>query len=265
MCAAGERSEARVHSLPRLQANSDSEAVAWRKYPHEHPLHRDPRADAYVSSDAGVFYRTANEVRLCSEETVSTLKFGQLCKTIKNNVKNNEVVDDRALLKMYKNMVAELRQQLLEAETRGRTASVVRILDGEDGDAEDGIAEVDGQEDDRGSRVLRAEMAKLRKENAELRAQANVLQASAKEISDIESQKNAFEEYQRESQAAIDDERVKMESEKEVLAAERARILAEKTHLDEKVSARALMRPFSSLNGRTAAGGSTGNSARHVG
>ena len=169
---------------------------------------------------------------------MSTLKFGQLCKTIKNNVKNNEVVDDRALLKMYKNMVTELRQQLLEAETRGRTASVIRILDGEDMDGDDGgSGAADDHEDDRGSRVLRAELAKLKKDFAELRAQNSVLQISAKEMSDIESQKNAFEEYQRESQAAIDEERVKMESEKDILAAERARILAEKTHLDEKVNA----------------------------
>lgn len=33
------------------------------------------------------------------EETVSTLKFGQLCKTIKNNAKKNEVVDEKTLLK----------------------------------------------------------------------------------------------------------------------------------------------------------------------
>lgn len=46
------------------------------------------------------------------EETVSTLKFGQLCKTIKNNVKSNEVIDDRALMKQYKSTIAELKDQL---------------------------------------------------------------------------------------------------------------------------------------------------------
>lgn len=46
------------------------------------------------------------------EETVSTLKFGQLCKTIKNNVKSNEIIDDRALMKQYKATIAELKVQL---------------------------------------------------------------------------------------------------------------------------------------------------------
>ena len=34
------------------------------------------------------------------EETVSTLKFGQLCKSIKNSVKSNEIVDDKTLLRL---------------------------------------------------------------------------------------------------------------------------------------------------------------------
>ena len=36
-------------------------------------------------------------------------------------------MDDRALLKMYKNMVAELRAQLVDAETRGRTSSMISM------------------------------------------------------------------------------------------------------------------------------------------
>ncbi len=50
------------------------------------------------------------------EETVSTLKFGQLCKTIKNVVKSNaEAVDDKTLVKQYKTLIADLRSQLEEA------------------------------------------------------------------------------------------------------------------------------------------------------
>jgi len=33
------------------------------------------------------------------EETVSTLKFGQLCKSIKNSVKSNEIVDDKSIIR----------------------------------------------------------------------------------------------------------------------------------------------------------------------
>ena len=46
------------------------------------------------------------------EETVSTLKFGQLCKTIKNNAKKNEVVDEKTLLKQYRSKISELTHQL---------------------------------------------------------------------------------------------------------------------------------------------------------
>ena len=46
------------------------------------------------------------------EETVTTLKFGQLCKTIKNNVKSMEIVnDEQKLIREYKQMIHELRNQ----------------------------------------------------------------------------------------------------------------------------------------------------------
>lgn len=54
------------------------------------------------------------------EETVSTLKFGQLCKTIKNHVKNNDLLmDDRALIKQYRTTIAELRAQLEDLRSGG--------------------------------------------------------------------------------------------------------------------------------------------------
>ena len=54
------------------------------------------------------------------EETVSTLKFGQLCKTIKNIVKSNaEAVDEKTLMKQYKTMISDLRAQLEEAQAGG--------------------------------------------------------------------------------------------------------------------------------------------------
>lgn len=162
----------------------------------------------------------------CSDETVSTLKFGQLCKTIKNNVKNNEVVDDRALLKMYKNMVADLRQQL---QTSGRS----RVDSNYGLGLEDGDGSIDGG--DETSIKIRAELAKMRKENADLRSSVNSLQGTVKEASELEALKNSLDEYQRESQTAVDEERSKLEQEKEYLLIERTKILTEKTHLDEKV------------------------------
>jgi len=58
------------------------------------------------------------------EETVSSLKFGQLCKSIKNSVKSNDgAVDDKTLLRQYRNQITELKA-LLEATTSGMHASI---------------------------------------------------------------------------------------------------------------------------------------------
>lgn len=64
------------------------------------------------------------------EETVSTLKFGQLCKTIKNTVKSNEVVDDRMLIKQYKSTIQELRLQVnkLEGKILNNNSCLVYIM-----------------------------------------------------------------------------------------------------------------------------------------
>jgi len=46
------------------------------------------------------------------DETVSTLKFGQLCKTIKNKAKKNETIDEKTQLKQYRTQIAELKHQI---------------------------------------------------------------------------------------------------------------------------------------------------------
>ena len=42
---------------------------------------------------------TVTAAQMHHDETISTLKFGQLCKTIKNNARKNEVVDEKTLLR----------------------------------------------------------------------------------------------------------------------------------------------------------------------
>jgi hypothetical protein len=47
------------------------------------------------------------------EETVSTLKFGQLCKSIKNSVKSNDgAVDEKTLMKQYRATISDLKLKL---------------------------------------------------------------------------------------------------------------------------------------------------------
>lgn len=142
-------------------------------------------------------------------------------------MKNNEVVDDRALLKMYKNLVAELRAQLVEAETtRGRTSSVISGA-GVDAEGE--------EEESKANRELRSDLSKSKKEIEELKGTVHTLKQNVKEVQELEALKNSLDEYQRESEAAIEEERAQMEEEKEALQKQRALMLAEKTQLNEKV------------------------------
>ena len=50
------------------------------------------------------------------EETLSTLKFATRAKNIKQNVKKNEIVDDKMLLKKYENEIKMLQARLREME-----------------------------------------------------------------------------------------------------------------------------------------------------
>ena len=50
------------------------------------------------------------------DETISTLKFGQLCKTIKNHAHKNETVDDKTRLKVAQARITELTNELKEKE-----------------------------------------------------------------------------------------------------------------------------------------------------
>ncbi len=58
---------------------------------------------------------TVTAATMHHDETVSTLKFGQLCKTIKNNARKNEVIDEKTLLRQYRSKISELTHQLAVA------------------------------------------------------------------------------------------------------------------------------------------------------
>ena len=53
------------------------------------------------------------------EETVSTLKFGQLCKLIKNQVQSNIVYDDKAEIKKLRAIISDQKAKLEEFESLG--------------------------------------------------------------------------------------------------------------------------------------------------
>lgn len=62
------------------------------------------------------------------EETVSTLKFGQLCKSIKNTVKASDgLMDDKALIKQYRQSIAVGRRLVGVVSVRCLTVSVCGV------------------------------------------------------------------------------------------------------------------------------------------
>ena len=69
-------------------------------------------------------------------ESVSTIKFGVMCKSIKNNVRRNKVTDDKTLIKKYRIKMAEMRDELeqtrKEAEKQLREAVEAKKLAAEE-------------------------------------------------------------------------------------------------------------------------------------
>jgi hypothetical protein len=63
------------------------------------------------------------------EETVSTLKFGQVCKSIKNKAQSNEVMDEKGQLRALRAQVAELKASLDEAKEQLRSGGAVSNID----------------------------------------------------------------------------------------------------------------------------------------
>lgn len=62
---------------------------------------------------------TISPAPMFREETVSTLKFGQLCKMIKNQVQSNVVHDDKSEMRRLNVLVREQKLKIEELESRG--------------------------------------------------------------------------------------------------------------------------------------------------
>lgn len=207
------------------------------------------------------------------EETVSTLKFGQLCKTIKNNVKSNaDVVDDKTLVKQYRSMIADLRVQLEEAqlshvssdietstysrilnekvELENRVRSLESlILSGTAGiseadlvgliaktssrSAEDGYSP-EREDIDLSSRLLQEAQAELSRHSEKNLELQRRMQGMLQEYQEFEEAKRSFEEYQQESQQVLDDEKEKLDREKDALKTEQYKLLSERNSVEEK-------------------------------
>lgn len=68
------------------------------------------------------------------DETINTLKFASRAKRIRQKPVVNEVTDERALLRRYREEIAELKRQLALYESTGVSDEVE--MDGEEGEYE---------------------------------------------------------------------------------------------------------------------------------
>ncbi len=199
------------------------------------------------------------------EETVSTLKFGQLCKTVSNTVKKNEIVDDKVLIHQYKHIITELREQL-ELQSSGggpqyeeaikekerleeKVKSLEELLLSGSGQSfgDLGLNETDvtsslvGRGGGaatltllKGLNEAKAENAKLTEKLSELVKKKTLLETELADLNEFVEAKNTFDEYQREREQEIEDERNKLDKEKQTLQSDRYKILNERSSVEEK-------------------------------
>lgn len=62
------------------------------------------------------------------EESITSLKFGEMCKKIQNAATVNKIQDDKTLIKKYKLEILKLRSQLAPVAEGGGEVKVMEIL-----------------------------------------------------------------------------------------------------------------------------------------
>jgi centromeric protein E len=187
------------------------------------------------------------------EETVSTLKFGQLCKTIKNNVKSNEVVDERSLLKQYRSKISDLELKLEEYERGGGSGDNNPNWIKEKSELEATIQALkiggggDGEQIDNSTAFIEAlqeQKAENARQTAKISEQQRLitrLNTDLEEFNELDEAKTAFEEYQTSSASELEDLKVQVDNDKQSIQADRYKILSERANLEEKESRLAIL------------------------
>ncbi len=132
----------------------------------------------------------------CFAETLSSLKFANRAKNIRNNAKINEDVDQRALLRKYE---AELRTLRRELETKNKTVmdqEVVYKLEEEKRRAEEDKAAVIKVLETRSQEYMR-EKEEKRKLEEKIRMMSSQMLVGGQKIEDTPQFRSALEQHQR--------------------------------------------------------------------
>ena len=111
----------RLQSMRTISSNEHSSRSHSKKQRgEEHIPYRNSKLTRILRQSLGGNTFTAIVIAMTPapmyrEESRSTLKFGQMCKKIKNKAKKNNVADDKTLLKQYKLQIAKLKEQMATA------------------------------------------------------------------------------------------------------------------------------------------------------
>ena len=111
----------RLQSMRSVSSNEHSSRSYGKKQRgEEHIPYRNSKLTRILRQSLGGNTFTAIVIAMTPapmyrEESRSTLKFGQMCKKIKNKAKKNNVADDKTLLKQYKLQIAKLKEQMATA------------------------------------------------------------------------------------------------------------------------------------------------------
>eukprot|EP00606_Chrysophyceae_sp_TOSAG23-5_P001147 GSChrysophyteH2.ASY1.ANO1.536.1 assembled CDS len=203
------------------------------------------------------------------EETVSSLKFGQMCKKIKNSVSSNVKKDPNEEMNKMKAELAKLKMELAEggggnakamaakerAEYSNQFEIMKELLVKNNVDV-DSIAEIKipekverkivvptgkGKSGGGGGGASSEELQDAHDEIvmqaekiADMTNRMRALQTKLAEHGEIAEARAACEEYERNSREEIEEETSKFESAKQTFSIERYQILQDRTNLDEK-------------------------------
>lgn len=157
----------------------------------------------------------------CFSETLSSLKFANRAKNIKNNAKVNEDVDQRALLRKYEAELKSLRKELEEKSKNVMNQEVLYKLEDEkrraEEDKEAAIIALETR-----SREFMKEKEEKRKLEEKIKSMSSQMLLGGKKIEDTPQFRSALEEQQRlirqEYEGKLQDfekERQQIEEEKE--------------------------------------------------
>ncbi len=159
----------------------------------------------------------------CFSETLSSLKFANRAKNIKNNAKINEDVDQRALLRKYEAELKSLRKELEEKSKNVMNKETLCKLEEERRRAEEDKAAVIRVLETRSREYMR-EKEEKRKLEEKIRMMSSQMLVGGKKIEDTPQFRSALEEHQRQMHKEYEVKLQELEHEREQIEEDKAQV-----------------------------------------